>query len=847
MRTFGSGRFGHWITDEAGLPAYEYTCNHLADPEAEYAMPRGKSRQHFHLLGNLHVSAIAHNEGLIEFFRPDTVGSWLNRYAPQWGAYAGGFGFLRMSGNTRSTLYRHLSSPMYRRMWGVGYFRKSAPWGDLTFDQVAFIPYGEDPVLIHLTTLGNRGLRPLTVSYVEYWDVLVSPVLPGRGERSRMLRGLRVRRTTRYCAERRLLLCCPAGSYPGPGASDGARDPDPPTIFLAAIDGLPVAGYETSRSVFFGEGGLEAPDALQAPFLACNTFREPTRADRIVLTLQREVTIPPRYQVALAHLYGCASWDAARRDASRSATPLGLVERYSSRPPQAWFQQSLESWRESIIRLHAPDDPWLAREVAWASYYGQALTSYSAATGEAFFDQGGSRTYALGLPCSPRDSCQHGLALLPNSPAQVRSTVRHLARLPSVSGAQSPGHSLLPWNGARRESADQHLWLLWLIAEYALWYRDRAFVDQELPRLPRIPQGSRTVREQVHSSLDLVQHAMAGHGLLRLMQELGDRILSRHRRRGDDLRLRADAASVATGALAGVVLPRVAELYRWLGEGARAEATEQFAARVRLALSQAWNGRWFGQPAAERGHANRLQPPFLECQPWVLLAGAASEAQRVIVLHDIGEQLPLGARGDGTLDAWDRVPFADRAPLVCALAQTDPLAAWETLKSCTLATHAEAHPERWYGIWSGPHSLAEVARRRARAGTARLVTHFPIADAHSATHLLYAARQLVDLQADARGYRLRLRLPFETLGFEAARVGVRWEPHRVTGYIVPQGNDSAEVRVEYGRPFAGQPRVLVNGRRVAGRLSADAGEVSFSVFLRGGQRTDWEIVAEPEE
>ncbi len=129
MRAFGSGRFGHWITDEAGLPAYEYTCNHLADPGAEYATPRGKSRQHFHLLGNLHVSAIAHNEGLIEFFRPDTVGSWLNRYAPQWGAYAGGFGFLRMSGNIRSTLYRHLSSPMYRRVWGWATSARAHPGG----------------------------------------------------------------------------------------------------------------------------------------------------------------------------------------------------------------------------------------------------------------------------------------------------------------------------------------------------------------------------------------------------------------------------------------------------------------------------------------------------------------------------------------------------------------------------------------------------------------------------------------------------------------------------------------------------------------------------------------------
>ncbi|MDI7277686.1 MAG: hypothetical protein QME94_17040, partial [Anaerolineae bacterium] len=519
MRAFGSGHYGDWITDESGLPAYNYTCDHLIDPLAEYRTRRGKSRDHFHLLGNYHVSALAHNEGYVEFFRPDSLGCWLNRYAPRRGAYAGGFGFLRVDGNVRSTLYRHLGSPLYRRIWGVGYFRKSAVWGDLTVEQVAFIPYGDDPVLVNLTMLGNRGLRPLTLSYVEYWDVLVTPVLPGRGEQARILRGARVRRTTRYCAQQRLLLCSPAGTYPGPGATSGRRDPDPPTIFLAAIDGLPVAGYETSRALFFGAGGLDGPEALHLPFLACNLFREPTSGDRIVLALQRDVTVPPRYHVTLAHLYGCASWDAARRDASRSTTPLGLVERYTMRPPQAWLERSLESWRQSLIRLEAPDDPWMAREVAWNSYYGQALTSYSAITDEAFFDQGGHRTFAQGVPCPPRDACQHALAFLPSSPAQVRSTVRHLSRL-CEPDARPP---FRPWRGlfgsGVRLPPDQYLWLLWLIAEYALHYRDRAFIDQELPPLPGAAGRSRTIRDLVHRSLDQVARATGRHGLLR---SLGD-------------------------------------------------------------------------------------------------------------------------------------------------------------------------------------------------------------------------------------------------------------------------------------------------------------------------------------
>jgi len=245
----------------------------------------------------------------------------------------------------RSTLYRHLGGPLYRRTWGVGYFRKSAAWGNLAVEQVTLSPYGEDPVLISLTTLMNRGMPPKRLTYVEYWDVLVAPVLPGRGEAGRIVEGLRVRRSTRYDA-RRLLICSPVDPFPGPNAPAASRDPDPPTIFLAAIDGQSVAGYDTSRALFFGEGGVEAPDA-----------------------------------------------------------------------------------------------PWLAREAAWSAYYAQALACFDAYTNEVFFDRGGCHAYDWGVRSSPRDSCRQGLALLPNTPAQVQGTIRHLARMSKPDGSLAEAHA----------------------------------------------------------------------------------------------------------------------------------------------------------------------------------------------------------------------------------------------------------------------------------------------------------------------------------------------------------------------------------------------------------------------
>ena len=872
MSAYGSGHFGSWITDDAGLPAYEYTCNHLLDPAAEYATRRGTSRDHFHLLGNAHISAVAHNEGYVELFRPDTGGLWLNRYAPQQGAYAGGFGFLRLDRNIRSTLYHHLGDALYRRIWGVGYFRKGAVWGKLAIDQWTFAPYGDDPVLVSLTTLTNRGRRPLSLTYVEYWDLLLAPVLPGRSEAARLAAGLRVRRSTRFDRARRLLLACPVGTFPGSGAPPGRDDPDPPTIFLAAIDGEPVAGFETSRAAFFGEGGLDAPAGLRQPRLGGHVFAEGVRADGLILALQREVTLAPRSRVVLAHLYGYASWDAGRSEALGSNTPAGLVERYAARPPERWLDDSLQSWRQSLIRFETPGEGWLAREVAWNSYYGQALASFDACAGEAFLDRGGCHTYDWGAGLSPRDTCQQALALLPNNPIQVRGTVRRLTQACRPDGSLihgCPGYGR--YDLPLRQPSDLQLWLLWLIADYALFYRDRAFIDQEVPLYPRQNCQTTTIRQQVRRGLDYLRHTVGRgpHGLLRLLSSDGNNSVVLARGLLGYRTLRRYAESTLNSGLAGVVLPRIAELCRWLGETAWASEAEQWAAENREALAQTWNGRWFDRLLLPKGTPIGRQELFLDCQPWIVLAGAASPEQRGILCQEIRERLvdrsPIGPPmldpvfpamglqpGQGTNGG---VSFAVNSALVWALAQDDPAAAWEMLKRCTLARHAEVYPKQWAGIWSGPDGFGSVQatrpgepweERQPLLLGGRIWSHrdFPIASGHSANQLLFALARLSGLQADARGYRLQPRLPLPRFAFAAARLGVRWEENRVAGYLVPQGNDAVDIRIDYPCPLAGQPAAVVDGRPAAARLSDDRRQVSFQAFVRGGMRTEWEVTTQ---
>jgi hypothetical protein len=77
----GGGLFGRWTLDEAGLPAYEYTFDHLGDPRAAYPNSENRDRRdHWHQVGNRRVTALASNDGTVQVYLGDRGGVFLNRF-----------------------------------------------------------------------------------------------------------------------------------------------------------------------------------------------------------------------------------------------------------------------------------------------------------------------------------------------------------------------------------------------------------------------------------------------------------------------------------------------------------------------------------------------------------------------------------------------------------------------------------------------------------------------------------------------------------------------------------------------------------------------------------------------
>ena len=96
QKPYGSGYFGVWIEDQFGLPAFHYTCDQARDPKAVTEVNPGilSSTEHIHQVGNDRITAIASNYGHVRVRQDEGAPKFLNDYAPDRGAFAGGFGYL---------------------------------------------------------------------------------------------------------------------------------------------------------------------------------------------------------------------------------------------------------------------------------------------------------------------------------------------------------------------------------------------------------------------------------------------------------------------------------------------------------------------------------------------------------------------------------------------------------------------------------------------------------------------------------------------------------------------------------------------------------------------------------
>jgi hypothetical protein len=557
--------------------------------------------------------------------------------------------------------------------------------------------------------------------------------------------------------------------------------PRPHASFLSALD-APVAHYQGSGSRFFGSGGTARPAEVGRGRLSDTgaAAAEPTP----MLALQAAVRLAPGQQRTLHYAYGYGD----------PAAIAPLVRRLATRPAAA-LARSAAAWRAALPGLRLPQDRWLERETVWNAYALRSSASYEDAWGTHLVNQGYAYLYQWGLNAAYRDPLQHALPLIYTAPALARDTLRFAAR-----AQPRHGHIPIAFAGGRTSAVlgrgyradDQDLWLLWTASEYVLATRDLAVLDRQEPYLGG---GRGSVYDHLTTAF---RHQLGGvgtgpHGEFRMQS-------------GD-----------------------------WADFEGQSGATESTPTTAQAA--------WvFGNP-----------------QPWAVLAGAATPAQTATLAANITRLLsapsPIGAAsqsasqghgpvreqptGKGTTGG---VWYALNGPLVWAFAAAAPGLAWREYKANTHAAYAQAYPDNWFGVLSGPDAYDSF--QAPSAGQAAIMD-YPVQDAHAHAWQLYDTLKLAGIQPTRGGYTIDPRWPFPDFTFTSATIGVRYAAGRVSGHLRPLGAGTVAMSVRLPAGRTGPAVACVDGTPAPVRLRG--GVASWRMRLRAGRASRWAVVAGPKE
>ena len=901
-KVFGSGHFGEWFDDAFGLPAYRYSCDQITDPKAVTPVhPQWRSpTDHTHQVGNNRLVAAVSNYGYVQVRQDEGSPKFLNDYFPEDSRYGAGVGFLADGDSTLSTFYSGKEASFDRTM-GVGYLRKRVVGSRHSADQVIFAPFGDDPVLVSQVTITNHSGRPSNPRWVEYWGahnyqfsyraLMEAVVLGGMTKTARLRRDFGGRFTHRFQAvkngaglletqtfegrspeEEQLwqrvqvwLKDHPTGFYGPPvpplPPHTTMEDLHPPPTFLVSLDAS-ADGLATNAAEFF-QGGIEQPRGMAAKLNNDLSSSGPESA----LFLERHLSLKAGESRALYFLYGYLP---------QGFELDGLMTKYAANPASLW-KDSSSKWKHDGLRFRTSAAPWVEREATWHNYYLRSDLTYDSFFNEHILSQGHVYQYIMGFQGAARDPMQHALPFIFSDPGLVRGIIRYTLKEIQPDGSIPYGivGSSVPMPCIYRPS-DLEMWLLWLASEYVLATRDKEFLDEKIPMYPRreTEPGDPTVRELLARSY---KHLTVGigvgrHGLMRLSNgDWNDDVVVSNVPPAQYGEVRKVGESVLNAAMAGYVLDYYARMLRSIGDTSLAEDARGKAEAQRRAVREQWAGQWFRRAwlDEELGWIGQDQI-WLETQPWAIIGGGATSGQSKTLVAALNRLLrkpsPIGALLQNKVVASMETPAGEgtnggiwpaiNGTLIWALAMVDGTMAWDEWKKNSLAYHAEAYPDIWYGIWSGPDTYNSVLSKypgqtmfsephsnnpKERADFGLFWTDFPVMNMHPHAWPLYSSAKLLGLEFNETGVTFRPNLPLAEYEFTSPLLGFRKSADGYSGWYAPAKAGSWEIEMTFAEAeLARKWQVRVNG--VAQAETRSPHGIRFRGESQAAQPLRWEVL-----
>lgn len=771
----GSGSFGRFTRDARSLPGYDYHLDQHADPRAAYTTTERDDegepvlrRDHWSAFGNRRVNAWLTNDGVVEVATQDRGVEILNKIDPSQSAWGGGIGWLSDGSETWCTAFAwRPSGARTSRRFGMGYGETSLDHRGIAVRRVTASPPGLAPVVITDVSITNTTTEPRTLSHWEYWDVarrpieinwLVSgssiPLAPQIARETRDERNALFTETARFDAIESLLFV--ERDWAGPGARTPRETPSavdhwPNQPFLVSLLDAP-ADVFVDQAAFFGDGDVAAPGAVVHRTAGAGTkggvlATGSGAGQPLTFVMRHDLSLAPGETKTLRFAYGYA-----RSGEQPAIAPEWRGPAYDA---AAEYAQALAP---KLVHFAAEGEPVLSRELSWHAYQIETSVGWRDYWQGAVVPQGSAYLYLHGADGAARDLGLFAVPLVYTDPDLAKAELRLFMGVQHESGRFSyafQGHGMLDDAGIHTAPSDLPLFFLWAMGEYLGATGDLGFLDEHAPYHPRPARpDARTwshLVDALRHQFDVV--GTGEHGLIRIQTgDWSDGIVVE----APDRALAVEKGeSIPNTQMAVAVLPRIADLI----EARDAPLAQEIRQRVlgyRAALSTQFNGEFFPRAYFGDGKPAYAKTINLEAQIWALIGGTfANETERATLIANIAKQLDDPSATGATLLPGGQVWPAISAPLTWGYALSDPERAFAHFRKNTLAAHALAFPDVWYGIWSGPDGTNSSDGLTWKSQVTPM-TDFPVQNNNAHAMPILAALRLMGIDASATGLTVRL-------------------------------------------------------------------------------------------
>lgn len=762
--TGDGGAFGTWARDDGGLVCFELDIVGL--DRRNSVLPYGDPRLVWHLVGNDRLTATAHAGGWTTLYVAEHGLVRLNGTDPSIKRELGGtWSVTDASG--RELLSPFSPEPLSRARWGTGYAEWSATGRGVEVRRRVRAPFGDIPALLmDVEVRAATAERLRGGEYIERWGFAPYPVVLGA------LMSRRLRAPRDYTPEEKLVWF---GLYSVSSLSRtlvealrrrlGAR-----MTLEGSVDLARSALVLTPAVAAASKGGPPKPSMISrlegVVFLAALGTGEATPEIEQKHTLTRaSVRVPlTEGKRSESFTFAVGACPAGELD--------GLLERLRTIGPGT----DESSWR-AVAGAELPGSKAVSREVSWHAAYLRGSQVRDEHFECRYVPQGSAYGFIQGGQGAPRDYAISTVPLTYFDPAGARDMLRLMMRLTRPDGAMMYAHT---GSGActsaimHSNPTDLPLFFLWALVDYVWATGDEAFLEEVVPFCRR-STGS-TVRERVLLAWKRTRDGVGRgpHGMLRAGS--GDWMDPISLMVPDPVAFHRKGESAFNTALAAYALPRAADLVSRTHRH-DAEAMRAYSREMVRAMDAAWQGDWYLRGWDGRGGALGAEHLFLDAQAWCLIARIGEEERRASLVRAIDELCDLPSPIGATIldhphpvrlsvlpPGWDcngGVWAAINGLLSWAYALHDPELAWRSIEKQSLAAHARAYPNVWFGVWSGPDAYnAHYAERPGETFThpATPMQEYPVMNSNAHAGPLLALLKVLGVEATPEGIIVEPRL-----------------------------------------------------------------------------------------